>query len=244
MKILTLIILIIFPLSLFGQLTKKVTNKTKNRREVYFVLESDKKIRHGPYHMFGCGEQVYVKGYYKNGLKDSLWTEYGSHGKYTEGERVGIWEFHFSNGEIEQKYDYTNNTLLFYWSKDSLSNKEYKIIIGSDTIKSRLDRPPLYIGGQVSIVQILILDNRFRYPKVPRKNRASGQVTAAITIDTSGVALNHRITKGVGTIVDEAVLNYIKELPDDWLPGILAGQKVNVEIDFPINYNFIKKTKK
>lgn len=244
MKILSLIVLVILPLSFFGQWTKKITKKEKNRKEVYFVLKSDKTIRQGPYHMFGCGDQLYVEGYYKNGLKDSIWTEYGSHGKYIEGKRVGIWEFHYSNGEMEQKYDYTNDTLLYYWKNDSLPNKEYKIIIGPDTIKSKLDRPPLYIGGQVSIIQILVLDNSFRYPKVPKKSRVPGQVAVAVTIDTHGVAINHRVIKSIGPIVDEAVLNYFKELPDNWLPGILGGQTVNIEIDFPLNYNFIKKSKK
>ena len=107
MKTLTLIVLIILPLSFFGQQTKKVTNKKKN--EVYFVLKSDKEIRHGPYRKFGCGEQVYV----------------------------------------------------------------------------------------------------------------AGQDTTVLTIDTNGVALNHRVTNSLGPIVDEAVLNKIKELPDDWLPAIL-----------------------
>jgi hypothetical protein len=195
MKTLFLLAFIILPLSFFGQEIKKIKNKKNN--EVYFVLKSDKAIRHGPYHKFGCGEQVYVEGYYRNGLKDSIWREYQSHGNYKEGKRDGIWVFYYGNGEIEQKYDFTNDSLLYYMINDSLRNKEYKIIIGSDTMWSKLDRPPLYIGGQVSIVQKLLLDKSFRYPKVPRKSRVSGQVATALTIDTNGVALNHRVTKSI-----------------------------------------------
>ena len=242
MKIVIIILSIFLPLSFFGQLTKKITDKKNN--EVYFVLKSDKTIRHGPYHKFGCGEQVNVEGYYKNGLKDSIWREYQSHGNYKEGKRDGIWVFYYGNGEIEQKYDFTNDSLLYYMINDSLRNKEYKIIIGSDTMWSKLDRPPLYIGGVSRIIKETLLDKSFRYPKVPRKNRVPGQVTTALTIDTNGVTLNHRVTKNLGSIVDEAVLNYIKELPDDWLPASLARQKVTVEIDFPIIFNFIKTNKK
>jgi antitoxin component YwqK of YwqJK toxin-antitoxin module len=141
MKTVVVILSIVVPFSLFAQPTKKVTRKTKNRKEVYSVIQSDKTIRHGSYQMLGCGDQVYVQGHYKNGLKDSAWREYDSHENYREGKRIGVWEFYFTSGELEQKYDYSNNTLLYYWSNDSLANMKYKIIDGSDTIEARLDRP-------------------------------------------------------------------------------------------------------
>ena len=240
MKTLILLAFIFLPLSFFGQQTKMI--KDKKNQETYYVLKSDKSIRHGSYKKFGCGDQVVMEGYYKNGLKDSVWNEYLSYGNYTEGKRVGIWEFYF-NGEIDQKYDYTNDELLFY-KDDSTRNIEYNIIIGYDTLKSKLDRPPLYIGGSASLIQELLMGNEFEYPKEARKNRVSGVVITTLTIDTNGVASNHRVIKGIGSGCDEVALNNVKELPDNWLPAILDGQKVTVEMDFPTTFELIDKKKK
>ena len=153
MKIVIILISIVLPFSGIGQQTKKINNKKS--KEVYYVLKTDKTKRQGIYKKFGCGDQVVVEGYYENGLKDSVWREYQATGSYSEGKRVRVWDFYCFNGELEQKYDYTNDTLLFYLIDDSISKKEYKIIAGPDTLRSQLDRPPLYIGGTASFISYI-----------------------------------------------------------------------------------------
>ncbi len=81
------------PTILLGQQTKKVTDKESN--ETFYVLKSDKKIRHGEYKKFHHKDKLLVKGYYKQGVKDSIWECY-------DFER-----------QLTLKYDYSKKKLFY-----------------------------------------------------------------------------------------------------------------------------------
>lgn len=91
-------------LTVLAQDTKKITEKHKNPwyTEEYYVLKSDKKVRHGNYKKLGYKDCLVINGYYKNNKKDSTWTEYlwrtdiiESQGNYKDDNKTGLWtEFH------------------------------------------------------------------------------------------------------------------------------------------------------
>src|SRR5437868_11625869 len=92
-----IILLLILPMLSFGQETKKITDK--DNREVYYVLKSDESVRQGNYQQMDYKGKIIINGYYKNGLKDSTWTEYywggnpiKSRGSYSNDEKSDIWE--------------------------------------------------------------------------------------------------------------------------------------------------------
>ena len=71
MNKLFLILMFFVPSMLFAQKTKKFTNEDTN--EIFYALNSDKKNRHGEYNKFNFYGKLLVKGYYKSGIKDSIW---------------------------------------------------------------------------------------------------------------------------------------------------------------------------
>lgn len=238
-----LFLLTILPTVLFGQETKKVTKEHENPwfKEVYYVLKSDKSIRHGNYQKLGYKDAVLINGFYKNGLKDSIWTEYQwgeknkkSIGTYSADKKVGVWEFYGYKGEQEQKYDYTKNEIVYFKLEDKENANEFRVIKGSDTTKTKLDRPPLYIGGSALMYEPIL--KSIQYPEQAKENGISGRVYITFTIDSNGKASNHRVTKGIGFGCDEEALRVVEAIPDNWIPGLLGGQAVNVEYILPISF--------
>jgi hypothetical protein len=89
--------LIFCSLSIFAQATKTVTKDSSitGISEIYNVLKQDKKIRHGSYQVRQTIlNKLSVSGFYKNNLKDSVWTSYTltgaviDSGSYNNGNRL------------------------------------------------------------------------------------------------------------------------------------------------------------
>lgn len=230
---------------LFGQETKMVTrlDKKTHYKAVYHVLKSNESILHGSYKVLGFFDVVLLEGFYKNDLKDSIWKEYqiqgGSRnlksvGAYIKDNKVGVWEYNDVNGEPEQKYDYTKKEIIFF-KPDS---KVYSVVKGADTIKTKLDRPPLYIGGSTAKIESAPI--KPKYPKKAIEKKISGKVYVSFIIDTTGKAINHRVISGIGYGCDEEALRIVKKIPDNWLPGLLDGKAVNVEYTLPVNFGPLK----
>ena len=96
MKTHYLIILLTFPILIYGQETIKKTRRLfpSYLMETYFTLKSDESIRHGSYQKFNSQGVVLVDGFYKNGQKDSIWNEYDMTGKFIKsGSYVFLFKF-------------------------------------------------------------------------------------------------------------------------------------------------------
>jgi TonB family protein len=74
------------------------------------------------------------------------------------------------------------------------------------------------------------------YPEQAKENGISGKVYITFTIDSNGKTSNHRVTKGIGSGCDEEALRVVKEIPDNWIPGLMGGQSVNIEYILPISF--------
>lgn len=147
---------------------------------------------------------------------------------------VGVWEFYNYKGELEQKYDYTKSEVVFFKIEDKDKDKEFRVIKASDTTITKLNRPPLFIGGSALMSEAIF--RNIRYPQEAIENNISGKVFITFTIDINGKTSNHKITQGIGSGCDEEALRVVKEIPDNWIPGLLDEQKVNVEYVVPISF--------
>lgn len=240
----TKILLLLFTITstiTFGQKTKKVTKNydNPNYKEVFYVLKTDKETKHGNYQKLSNKDALLINGYFDNGLKDSVWTEYRwdgkikvSEGKYFKDNKTGVWDFFDFKGELEQKYNFSSNEILFFKNEDK--DKEYKVINGTDTIKTKLERPPLYIGGTTLLFQSFI--KNINYPKQAKENGVGGKVLIAFTIDQNGKASNHKVLRSVGSGCDEEAMRVVKLIPDNWTPALLNGKAVSTEYIIPINF--------
>jgi antitoxin component YwqK of YwqJK toxin-antitoxin module len=235
MKRIACLILFYLPLLSFAQEIVKTISHSDGNKEEYYVLKSDKKIRYGPYQKINPLNTVLMEGFYKNDLKDSTWIErwvstaIKSKGNYLMGERVGIWEFYDTKGALEQRYDFTNNELVFDRTFKQNKDKVYKVILGADTIQTVLERAPLYIGGRFKMQSAMTKGIDF-----PRFE--SGDVTVSFIIDKNGKASNHKIVNSLSKECDKAALKMAKQIPDNWMPAILNGQPVDVEYILPISF--------
>ena len=209
-----LLIVVLFPAILFGQSTKKVTDKDKH--EVYYVLKSDKTIRQGSYKKSGWNGKPLIDGYYKNGMKDSIWT------------------FYDNSGQVNQKYDYIKKEFIFEKADTAGSNDLWPVIKGSDTIKTKLDKHPNYIGGSNVLYQFLA-DN-LDYPDSAKDLNKMGTVKIIFTVDKNGKAINHRVIQHVYPCLDREAMRVVKLLPNEWEPAILNGEKVDASYTLPIRF--------
>jgi len=237
------LLLIFFPGFLFAQATKKVTIKNENppTKEIFYVLKSDNETKHGPYKKTAYKNAVIVEGYFKHGSKDSVWTEYDwsgtrlkNKGFYEKGKRTGIWDFYNYKGELEQQYDYSNNKIVFVKINEKEKDNEFKIISKGDTLKTKLDSAPYYIGGSSTMFESLI--NGIKYPSSAKDQGISGKVFIAFVVNKEGKAINHFVLKPLQKECDEEALRVVKLIPDNWIPGILNKEAVEVIMVLPISF--------
>ncbi len=234
------IFLTMFSFFLSGKETKKitVTSLYPPYKEVFYALKSDPSVKHGEYLLISEGK-ILIQGYYKTGKKDSLWTEFTIEGKtrykgcYKQDVRVGIWEYYNNKEELEQKIDFTDNSMLLY--RTQYANHPFRIIFGSDTISTVLDRPPLFLGGETRIKEII--NSEIEPPLHKSNDKTIGTVYVEFTIDSTGKSANHHILKGLGPGCNIEALRVIKLIPDEWFPGVYQGKFVTVNYMIPVFFN-------
>jgi TonB family protein len=209
-----LIILTFFPLILHGQQTKLIKNKENS--EEYYVLKSDNSIRYGDYRKFGPKNSLLIKGHYTNGLKDS------------------IWELYNSNGEIFQKIDVSKNDLVYVKIEDSEKDNLFKLINGNDKSLVALDRPPVYLGGNENFLYELA--KNLQYPEDAFNNGISGRVYVSFIVYKNGKTGNYQVLKSAGHGFDEEAIRALKSIPENWFPGILNGNAVDIELSYPVAF--------
>jgi len=135
---------------------------------------------------------------------------------------------------MEQKYDYTTKQLLYDQAIEQNKEKIYRVIMGSDTIESKLQTPPVYIGGKTRMQSAM--GKGFRFPLKGDNAGMSGKVKVSFIIEKNGKTINHKIVAGIGNDFDEEALRMVKQIPDNWTPGILNGEPVNVEYILTIDF--------
>ncbi|RDC65195.1 energy transducer TonB [Adhaeribacter pallidiroseus] len=214
-----LFLLLIIPTCLFGQETKKVIDKST--REIFFVLKSDKTTKHGEYNKLNFRNTLLVKGYYKQGAKDS------------------IWECYNFKGELSLKYDYTKNRLLFYQPNESAPERQYQIINLPASAEIKLSQPPIFLEGDEGIYATL--GREIRYPAGASRNGISGIVNVSFIVDKKGKASNFQVKNPIGYGMDEEAVRAFKLLPPNWLPGKVKSEPVDVEVTYPVTFQFMKQ---
>src|SRR5687768_12606801 len=111
-----------------AQEVKKIVNYRTNPgfTEEFYVLKSDKTIKHGPYIKIEA-KQIGRKGFFKNNLRDSTWVTYFTgyaggpfvnlEGKYKEGKKVGIWK----------EWDWVGNQLVLRNSGEYKNSERFGV---------------------------------------------------------------------------------------------------------------------
>ncbi|WP_300663025.1 energy transducer TonB [Fluviicola sp.] len=247
MKLLVQLFIVIIPVLSHGQQTKKITKITdelNEEKEVYYVLSSDTNVRHGSYKQIKYKKDILISGFYKMGVKDSIWSEYDwrgtkngrckirCSGNYSNGKKIGIWKFYNYNGEIVQEYDYDSNKIIS--SIEKKTEEESVVIMNNDTIKIKLDTPVSFIGA--SVMKNHYFFENLKYPNSALEKGLNGKVIVTFYVNQNGIASGHFIKDKIGNGFDEAAINAVKQIPNDWIPGTVNDKTVTVQVDMPVNF--------
>lgn len=157
-KILLLIIITVSSIhQLLGQDTKFVSRTHNLYTEEYYVLKSDKNIRHGSYVKYKSflGQfLVFESGFYENGLKHGLWEYYGhssanrsffsryiwlkEKGYYAFGKKNGVWSTYY--------FDTTSNEVSY--EKYRHKNRLDSVNIYIDQVDAKLKQAGMYLNDK------------------------------------------------------------------------------------------------
>jgi TonB family protein len=225
-----------------AQPTKKVVNESRSgwpsKTETYYVLKSDKTIRHGSYELLRMGAPV-IEGYYNNGKKDSLWETYGDRGVllskkwYVNGVKKGIWEFYSRDGEQDWQYDFTTGKITYQKPRTSPDTAtHYYLAADSQWTRAKLDIAPklLYSSGE----WLSFLNRTLRYPNEAVDKGQMGTVMIAVTLDETGNAIDYSVFTSAAPALDQEALRVVKLAENEYLPAEKDGKKVRSMYLLPI----------
>jgi protein TonB len=224
-----------------SQKTKKITIDDYELfcKHEYHVLKKDKKIKHGPYKSTWVTGNPREEGYYKLGLKDSIWTYFhpfkpiiAHRGYYEDGKKVGVWEYFDEKENIMHRYNHSNHYLSYTTYKDTSSMNTIRE--KDSTFEVKLQRPAIYLLGEIN--KFRIIQDNIKYPQKAIKDNIFGTVMIAFFINQDGKAVDHEIIKSIGGGCDEEALRVVKLIPDEWIPGIYNNKETEVQVIIPITF--------
>jgi len=193
-------------------------------------------LKHGTWKTYLAGKMVDSVGEYKEGKKEGLWNYYTNiprswkpipkkSGNYQNDIAVGVWTY-YKNGEIEQKYDHSNNELV-HASEESRSAKFLTKIGGVEKLTT-LDRSPMLKGGNVVRVE---LRNGMNQAKLYHLSNGNSDVAYSISfwIKANGETYNYEVVNTVNAEYDNYIIEYY-EANYEWIPGQLDGENVECQV--------------
>lgn len=166
-----------------------------------------------PYKEYDHNNRLVIDGYLKNGKEDSIWT------------------FYNSQSEVLQKYDFRKKELIYVKLTEKESKTKYAIA-ETNFKEVILDRPPIYIGGEILLYSQLA--SEIKYPARAQRENKSGRVEIGFFIDKDGSTSNYKLLKKAGYGMDEEAMRVVKLMNSNWVPAIYNGKPVGVEYVFPV----------
>lgn len=221
---------------------KKVNESTtvglSKKNVVYFVLKSDTSKKHGIYKETIAGKE-HIIGYYKNGVKDSVWTEYykfsnnvNSRGSYFKNNKVGEWKFYNRDNTHIQTYNYSTGLITYHKGDSNISGN---VTIRDSDFTSELAYN--YVGGSNELEK-----NIYNTIKVSEHKNYDCQITQKLSyvfeLNENGEIQNLHIDKIDDKSCEDYYLNIVKEIPNKWKQ--INDKKViyPYEINVTINLSF------
>lgn len=245
MKKKLIMLLSLITISSCSQELKTIKGNLYNGTEIYSVLQSNPKIKHGEYKVLSNTppHAKIEQGEYINGKKEGEWIKWyvrqnhipkiKTQGKYLNDIKVGVWSYYTSNGDVIQKYDFDKNQIIE--NIECNTNEKYSVKRADETIEMNLDCPPTIIGGISALAMEL---NLFIIRKNPFENGLKGlniNETLSFYINEKGSIEDIYYTgKDKNNKLNELIIEFISRDNHQWIPAILNEQKVNAKIEIPI----------
>jgi TonB family protein len=216
MKHLFLFFFVCCSLPLLGQDLIKQTNNLAHpySKEVYYVLKADPAIKSGAYKKYFSG------------------TKLAENGRFEANQRVGTWQYYNPQGEVEQQYNWTSNTLESarpFTGVECVGIEENGVFTDQ-----KPDECPIFLGGTPTLHRYILYV--LRYPAQALRNNKTGIVHISATITPDGQMINEQVAQGLGYGLDEEALRVFKTITGEWIPGKVNGKPVNTKIVWPFRF--------
>jgi len=97
-----------------------------------------------------------------------------------------------------------------------------------------VEEMPEFRGGDLNKFNQWV-NERIRYPELPRQNGIQGRVIIAFMVEPDGSVSNVKVIKGVDHYLDEEAIRVVTSSPA-WTPGKQNARPVRVRFSIPINF--------
>ena len=188
--------------------------------ENYTVLKADKHVKDGSYMIVDADNHVLVAGQYKNGKRDS------------------IWNFADAAGNVIQKYNFNDSTLMINKpDNNTIVHTDYTLdnISGDGKIDA-----PVQVGG-ANYGFYLLYDSKSVPPQVLNQTSVV-KMTYLFKIDEHGKVNACTVSyKGAGIDLSEDIP--VKKMTGDlytFLPGKVNGQPVESNLTYTVDLDINK----
>lgn len=209
-----LILLFFIPLiSLSQEPVKKVKelDKKNGTIEEFYVLKSDKSIKHGNYKKL-AGKKLLVEGNYINGEKE-------------------VFKFYDWKGNVNLEYNYLTKEVVSFKNAETI-----KEVYDHNTTKLEEVRPPLSLFSDYEMRRHIAFN--LMYPNEAKENGISGRAKISVYIDKNGNMVDFKIFESLNEHLDKEALRVISQLPKEWkwIPANRAGIEIESMIVIPLNF--------
>jgi TonB family protein len=217
MRLISILILLCLTATAFGQELKPTKKKSYEFLEEYYVLSSDKKVRHGQYKKFNKEGQLLIQGEYNNGNK------------------AGVWNYYVSD-KLLHSYNYSTKSL------ENHSKQKYigKAIIDGQEREIEFDSGPMYFG---LLNELNIEFNKVsRYPEQAKRMGIEGKILVSAWIDENDNITDIKVINGIMKECDKEVINGLEKMEKNWIAGRVKGKPVKSEIFLVFEFSLFDHT--
>jgi TonB family protein len=212
--------LILLTTSSFCQKVKQIVKKFRGSREiseVYSVLNSDKKIKHGEYISYfklnnedkvklkegykKSDDNIKAKGTYNKGKKEGIWIEHPTRtrkesGNYSDGKKVGIWDTYSENDTVKfNSYNYDIKKKVGIWYAYT---PDGKALLSYD-YDNNIELEPRLAGFSLS------------YPDIAKRHDIQGTVVVEYHITGNCTIDSIKTVKSLSAECDQVVIDIVKK---------------------------------
>lgn len=109
-----------------------------------------------------------------------------------------------------------------------------------DKVYTSVDQMPQLPGGGGSEAISKAIQNATKYPALAIQNQVQGRVFVSFTVEPQGDVSGVKVVKGIGSGLDEEVVQAVKSLPT-FIPGKQNGRAVRVSYTLPVMFSLQPK---
>lgn len=216
-----LAIFIMVSLGIYSQNIKTKRKISKLEENLFLLVEKTKK-------------DTIVKGYLSSKepeIKQGEFEFFNSDGileikgEYTNNSPSGIWYYYNDLGIVEDSLNYQK-------TKDFLSNREMN---NEENVFYVVEEMPTFKGQSFQAFSAYLAKNLY-YPPYALMKGIEGKVFVSLVVNKEGEVRNVKIFKSSGNPdLDMEALRVIIE-SDGWEPGKQRGKKMAVALTFPVSF--------